>query len=232
MLSLLAELSKKLDRNITFQFTVSFVAMVLIFHPEMYDSSTKLKFLFGIELPASLVNFVLPAILLKLFMDWAYDTYQYLLTRHRLDEELDRLYQSNGETVPKDLKDIILPPSAFKYIYVTDPQEEAERNPFAHLGYALFIVFIISVNVLLVTYYIFAHIPKDYYANIISLILVIVVYVTFYVLNYQKLNEILKINWYRRYFTLCAIMPIILTVAGFCLFIFSNPSQIMSVISK
>ena len=97
MLALLDEVSKKLDKNFVLQVVTIFSGFVIVWK----GPAEKIDLPLGFSLPGDVVKYAIPLVLIKLIMDWGYESYQYLLTRHYLSIVLeDELCQVNKKYFP------------------------------------------------------------------------------------------------------------------------------------
>ena len=199
--SVLEQVSKRLDKNLNLQFIFSFIALLFVFDETILQKTIRISPL-DIEVSAGFLRILMPAILLKLFMDWSLDSYEYILVRCNMG----RLLVSEGLG---DRWELVVPSSAYKYIYNTQSMYDNESklsilaSRAAHFGLTAVVLAVISFNVGLVSYYGCKYL-SSFLPTAAILISIVLFYGVYYLINFKALRDVVNVWWYRPYLVILA----------------------------
>jgi hypothetical protein len=212
MHKLLEHVSERLDKNYVFQ--VAAVCASVVFMWEGPGQET-IQLPLGFSVPGYAVGVVIPLILIKLMMDWGYESYQYLITRRYLSPLLNKRLEIAASHLPDDRPvDVLLPASMYKFLYYTevkdqDPHMKAKPQEswkiiiwhlsrlkrqaswtviISHLSLIGFVIITVWMNYLLVLYYFK---PYGY-----PMLLPGLGYPIYFVLHWVALRNQINVWWY------------------------------------
>jgi hypothetical protein len=114
LFSILDAVAGRLDRNLGVHIAVSSLALAYLIAPGIIPSLEP-----ALKLPVVVLRFVIPGLLVKLFIEWATDSYHFLLARMRLERYLRDYLPAVGWPAAKteNYIETCMPPSLFTYLY-------------------------------------------------------------------------------------------------------------------
>ena len=183
----LVDLSKKLDRNFAFQIIVSFFGLFYVVTP---DHGRKIFDDLNI-IPIDLIPIAIPVFMVKVFIDFAFYSLQYVRVKDNLEVHLNKLFTDKDfNNLKGEITEVLVPPCILKYIYWTE--KEKDPNYWSYWGTTFFYMAFLSVLVSMVLWhYVFYLFPTEDIAKdwrIVTLPLVIFMYWIFSYNFWEKIK--------------------------------------------
>jgi len=210
MMDLLRQVSQRLDKNFLLQSIVIFAGMVYLGNknPESFP-------IYGFQLPGTVLSYAIPLVLIKLILDWGYESYQYLLVRTYLSRILTkRLSGISEKYLPDRRQDVLLPACMYKFIFAIEQPQEKRKwvNVLVFLVQLILtslIIFIASLNYLVVLYYFRVNLGIKAWAFVYML------YPLYYCFHYFSLGKHLKgVYWYPVSIVILVLWSLFIGFAG------------------